>query len=111
MARRSPREMAQLAAHVDLYARALGVRRAAAATGVDKTSIIRLRKRLYPAGSPRLPNPGNTGKGRLSLPVARGIRAALARGERRVDLARRHGVTGPTIRLIERDVLYPEPAQ
>lgn len=109
--RRTPEEMNRLARHVDLYARALGHRGAAKATGVDSGLITRLRHRLHGGPPPRRPNPGNTGRGKLSLPIARAIRAKRARGESTVDLGRRYGVRPQTIGKICAFKLYPEPTQ
>lgn len=95
------------AAHGLLYARALGVRKAAAFTGITHTQLTRYRQR---AGiTERLPNPGKTGHGKLSLEKARAIREARRQGEKQEALAALYGVHRATISKIERGMIYPEP--
>ena len=99
--------------HAVVYGSALGLRKASAITGVLPSQISAWRRkleRLTGETFPRLPSPGNTGKGKLSLAKARQIRARRAAGVSWGVLARIHHVSPTTIVKVCKGLLYPEPA-
>lgn len=98
--------------HVDLWARALGARKAAAALTIAKSQVSACQAWVdWAEGRARirLANPGNHGHGKLDLHQARVIRCLRAEGQSTVKLGRRFGVQPQTISKVCRQVLYPEP--
>lgn len=100
------------ARHVDLWARALGQRRAAQALSIARSQVSACQIWVDWVDQRQrdpLANPGNAGHGKLDLAQAREIRRMRSEGLSTVKLGRRFGVQPQTIGKICRQVLYPEP--
>lgn len=100
------------ARHAVLLASVVGLKRASEITGINWTQICTWRKRIERLTGetfPRMPNPGNTGHGKLSLDQVRRIRERSAAGVSSGVLARLYKVHPNTIIRIKHGKLYPEP--